>query len=547
MKKSRLVVLLLAFMLLAAGCGEEAATNEVKINETGYPIVSEPLTLTAVAKKHPIHGNWDELYWGQWAAEKSGITMEYEYVDNAAWEQKKQLMFASDELPDVIIGGGAFTTVDISKYGVTGKYLMPMNDLIDNYAPNIKAAMDKYERVRKNLTASDGNVYSLSKIAYTPGDGYRRIWVNTAWLDKLGLEMPTTTEEMREVLLAFRDQDPDGNGQNDTYPASGVYNNWEGDVRYAWLRAFGIWQVDAPYVKDGKVVFGPAEPEFKEYLKEMKYLFDEGLLDSTYYTQSPAEYKAKSSMGMVGVGAFSAPTASGGMTQEMAAQYEGFTPMTSSVLDEGIWDMIVDGTEPGMVNCGVGGFVITNKNKNPEATIRWADMWFTEEGGIAKEIGPKLGEWEEYPEVGYTLDENGNYTMQMLVDGQKPADSWDWTNKHLTPASDSSNFGLQPELLLKKPTKDFMMELGEFYKSYGQTAYDRGYRTLPPLYMEQADYDLLGIIKGEVTAYAEQMEAKFITGAEPIENFDAYVQTLKEYRLDEMLEIYQRLYDTYNQ
>ena len=132
------------------------------------------------------------------------------------------------------------------------------------------------------------------------------MWINHEWLKKLGLEKPKTVEEMRNVLYAFRDKDPDGNGKNDTYPVSGVFNDSEADMRWLWLRAYGLLN-DAFWIKGGKVVYTPYEQNYKEYLKEMNFLYKEGLIDKSYFTQATTEFKSKSASGTVGLGYYSAP------------------------------------------------------------------------------------------------------------------------------------------------------------------------------------------------------------------------------------------------
>ena len=90
-------------------------------------------------------------------------------------------------------------------------------------------------------------------------------------------------------------------------------------------------------------------------------------------------------------------------------------PLTSKVNSTPIWDNANPEVGSG------GNFVITEVNKYPEASIRWADMWFTEEGGIVKDIGPKKGEFSKNPEVGYYFLDDGTYKVKYPDDVK---DTW---------------------------------------------------------------------------------------------------------------------------
>ena len=113
--------------------------------------------------------------------------------------------------------------------------------------------------------------------------------------------MPTTYEEFYNALVAMRDGDPDGNGENDTIPLSG-YQTVSGSsaggytvdcfvagpLGISFSNAKDMWQV-----VDGKLVFVAEHPNYKQYVANMNKLYTEGLLDNEYYTQNDAQMKAK--------------------------------------------------------------------------------------------------------------------------------------------------------------------------------------------------------------------------------------------------------------
>jgi hypothetical protein len=132
------------------------------------------------------------------------------------------------------------------------------------------------------MTAGDGNMYFVPNIP----DGFaQKGWfIRQDWLDKLGLQAPKTVDELRGVLTAFKTRDPNGNGQADEVP----YFNREATASYetAVNDLFVFWNATKHFkANDGKVVFGPLEPAFKDGVRTLAQWYEEGLIDSEIYTR----------------------------------------------------------------------------------------------------------------------------------------------------------------------------------------------------------------------------------------------------------------------
>ena len=128
-------------------------------------------------------------------------------------DEKRSLEFAGGEYKSVFYKSG-ISEADAMKYA-KDEIVIPLNDLIDQYMPNFKALMDERDGW-KYITSSDGNIYSLPQVN-DDGCGMM-LFINQVWLDKLGLEMPKTFDEYIEVLRAFKEKDPNGNGESDEIP-----------------------------------------------------------------------------------------------------------------------------------------------------------------------------------------------------------------------------------------------------------------------------------------------------------------------------------------
>src|SRR5215217_5149042 len=138
-------------------------------------------------------------------------------------KEKRQISLASGDYPDLYLlipWVDQFTQADLLKYSKQG-VVVPLNDLIKQYGPNIQAALDKNPDYKAMATAPDGKIYGLPQWVDCFHCSYQaKLWMNSAWLKKLGLQQPTTTDEMKAVLTAFKTKDPNGNGKADEVPLS---------------------------------------------------------------------------------------------------------------------------------------------------------------------------------------------------------------------------------------------------------------------------------------------------------------------------------------
>ena len=236
--KKKLITLLLAMSMVTttfAGCGKEeekveaskqsdaASSSATQVQEEvsnfnaeGYPIVNEPITLDVLIQIQDSQSLADpkDMPALQRLEELTGIKAEYELVKKADWDTKLNLRLATNDYPDVIMSIRG--TVDQEEYGVSQNVLLPLEDLVDQYMPTYKELVASQESDSTSAQlASDGHRYTL---AFKWGGEYKAdsvFFINQKWLDALKLEAPTDVESLTEVLRAFRDGDPNGNGEKD--------------------------------------------------------------------------------------------------------------------------------------------------------------------------------------------------------------------------------------------------------------------------------------------------------------------------------------------
>ncbi|EJW97007.1 family 1 extracellular solute-binding protein, partial [gut metagenome] len=205
----------------------------------GLPIVDETITFDVAAKSRH-NKNFSNLEFFQKLEEKTNVHVEWNMSSDDGWKEKKGLLFAG-ELPDAFYGQAILTDVDVVKYASQG-LLIPLDDLIEKYAPNIKRLLDENDEYRKVMTAPDGHIYSLPNLTELSPKTHDKLFINKTWLDQLNLPIPETVDEFEKTLIAFRDNDMNGNGdKNDEIPFSFLYNRKENGL-FSLFGSFG--QVD---------------------------------------------------------------------------------------------------------------------------------------------------------------------------------------------------------------------------------------------------------------------------------------------------------------
>ena len=150
---------------------------------------------------------------------ETNVHIEWQVQSLNDWGEQKGIMLAGGELPDIIFGNQTFNDADIMN---NSELFMPLDDLIDQYMPNYKKALEEMPDLKKVCTFPDGQMYSMGKNLPLRPKSCNQPIINKQWLDNLNLEVPTNVDELYEVLKAFKEQDANGNGDpNDEIPISG--------------------------------------------------------------------------------------------------------------------------------------------------------------------------------------------------------------------------------------------------------------------------------------------------------------------------------------
>jgi putative aldouronate transport system substrate-binding protein len=532
MKKRITVLLWILGMVLPwlvfAGGGQSASArtggnlDQYGFKETGYPIVTQPYTLKVMIAPHSGTANKPD---GENALEiirelekKTGIHIDWQRATNE-WQTQKALVLASGDLPD-IFWPGLLTGDDLVQ---NNGIFTQLDGLIDKYASNIKAIFRSDPAMEKTARYVDGKIWYLPMKLPAYMSIRDIIAINKTWLEKLNLKAPTTTEELYQVLKAFKERDPNGNGIADEIPAS--FTGLIGDQGLVnLLCAFGInahagnWYC----VSNGKVNHVVAQDGFKDALIYFHRLYSEGLLDQELFTQNQAMLFAKLD-----------PPEGSPDTVGLAATYWRDS-----------WGDAIDRTELLLPVAGPKGHrawtyspetyqvrkfaaIISSACRSPEIAMRWLDALYEKETSLELFYGP----------IGLSLIKNPDGTYHRPPKPEDFMGNWNYSLSFNTGApqyaSDETSRMIVSERDLGWDDKDILAR-------YAVKEYWDGHAPFTPEETEE-----LSVLSTDIQTLVTQQVATWITQGGIEREYDSFIRTINSMGLPRMVSIYQTAYDRY--
>lgn len=564
MKKSKVLAAAVSAAMAASlltGCGgensmapkteqtgtEQATGGDDNVTPAGeFPIVKEPITLTVAAIDETYVGALGDVDFCKWYEEKTGIHIEWTEIPRDGYQEKLNLMLSTGNLPDVILGM-KISSSDVSSYGEDGTFIK-LDDYIDEYGVEFKKIMESLEGVEDMITSADGHIYALPTINDCLHNQYRtRAWINTEWLDAVGMEMPKTTEELEAVLQAFKDKDPNGNGIADEIPMLG--NREPKNNIVTWLMNAFIYMnasdLQDPstmylYLDDGKIQFTPDKEAYREGLAWIHSLVEKGLLDSTSFTLDETQFKQiQQDQSAVKTGVVRADLICTYLGEYNAtedhriSQYQVLEPLIGP---EGFRYQ----SSYTYASIGAGNFVITSSCKNPEAAFRWADGWYAEEASMMAWYGQEGKGWVQPPEGSKALNGEDALYQRLPVDGAEQTIRV--TNKF---GNNSAKLREGEVYLEDDPAQKYSTEpILYFAVKDSLMPYADTTKVVPPLNLTREESSEVSNIRTMIDDYVEENQAAFCLGTRDIETeWDAYVKEFEALGLERMLEIYQTAYE----
>jgi putative aldouronate transport system substrate-binding protein len=371
-----------------------ASVETSNVNEAGvFPIVKEKVTITAMVVLLPWVSDMVTNDYTQALEQRTNVHLDMTVVPNDGYADKLKLVLSTGDYPEIIMSNAAGSNLDVVNYGINEKIYQPLNKYIDQYSINLKQRWQEMPEIKAGMTAPDGNIYALPTFEGMVGHGAVsfKSWINTSWLDKLGLKKPTTTEEFKQVLMAFKTKDPNGNGKADEVPLSGAINTWAADPYLYLLNAFDYYDWSLMKMNAGKFSFVADTEGFRKGLTYIADLYANGLLDPASLTQDQSQLAQLGNSTPTVLGTYTAGHISMGIdiaNMELSKQYDYLLPLKGP--DGVVGTPVVSKQAP-----QGGNFAITDKCKNPEAAFRIADIFYDSKEAMVAVFGPKGTKWDD--------------------------------------------------------------------------------------------------------------------------------------------------------
>jgi putative aldouronate transport system substrate-binding protein len=556
------IILAMIVVLNAWGGGARASTarsggviDRSNFNALGtFPVVKQKETINVMARAEGSDLNYETNWMTRFYEEKTNVHVNWIMAPAEQFKERVNLSLASGEALDHIAPFGGFSQTEILRLAEQG-LILPLQDLIETDTIYLKQRLNEVEGWRQAVTLSDGSIYSFPSII----DGYHsnyygKMWVNREFLKNVNLGIPTTIDEFHTMLLAFKNQDANGNGDpNDEIPLMGAKDNFGSKIDTFLISAYVYDDGENRlYLDNGRVVAAFTQPEFQEGLRTLNQWFREGLIAKESFTATRND-----------------------RSQVNSAKYESIIGVMPNFHNLNLGtreDYNTTGQpvrwidyEPIAPLKGPRGLQVTRYDhyykfenakglmpatcKNPALIMRWLDWLMTEEGTLTAYFGGK-GVGRDDADPGAIGAGGGPATIKQL--SLNPGDPYygnvSWGQQFPYFFNETLYFGWQKmpaggDILNPDGSSQelFLIQKSrENYAPYGQ-AVDK---LIPPLY-HTGDGTEMALLTTNINTYVEESIAKFVVGDLNIDrDWTAFQNNLKNLGLDRYLQIIQNSYDS---
>lgn len=495
------------------------------------PIVTEPVTLTIAKERHMLDTtkSYNEKASFKNITEETGLTLEFVELAAGTAAEKVPLMLAGGDMPDVF-----WALLSDAQILQNTTQLVPLEGMLEDFAPN---SLKTYEELgtdwRTIAIAPDDHMYGMlsryESLYENTGDGIQII--NKKWLEAVNKEVPTTLDEYYEVLKAFKEQDPNGNGQADEIPYCFAEDMWCASI----TNDIGMWGIGNGYgdtnsnfhIRDGKVSGTVNTPEYREYLEFFHKLYAEGLIDAEGFSQNTEVFSNKIKNNQVGT--YYSWTALEYLSSE---QEKDWVVLPTIAAKEGVQPVANGEIDRSTIN--KNGWVITTQCDHPEAALRlWDYLARDAESKMTVAMGEKGTLWDEYPEGGYyfVVPENTTpeYTFEHMKYTLGTVNNHPLVTKAETPKNDGeiSPAAALRDQMVAAVDKDYVPKSGQ----------------LPQSYVSPEAIDERAFIETDLKSYIKQFRSQAIMDGFDDAAWDAYCKRLDDLQYPAWLQWYQDFMD----
>ena len=537
-KKGKLISLILAVLMLFAmvGCNasesgtteetetqqvtteqgsepEETAQTEETAPETGALISEDPITVTGWASFGNIPAELsstitdmnDQLVWGV-LAERTNVLIQWENVSIADANTQLGIVMASGDLPDLFAGiaGSA------NKYGNEGS-LLALEDLIEEYAPNLTGIMEENPAIKGQITSPEGHIYFMPRLLLDESTQCFCNWyIRKDWLEIGGYtDVPEiiTVDELYNVLLAVKSENPDAYPFIENIPAM-IWN--------FGISARGYNNGTDFFVEDGELKYGPTDSRYQDALVYLNNMYEAGLIDPEYVDMT---YDMKKSKVLAGTGGLGFGSLGGALTayNTLLEANDQEAQFVSVIIESNDGETNSFGTHS-YVDANLG-CCISSTTEYAKEIVQLADYIYSDEGSLLYNFGVE----------GETFD---------IVDGNPVLNAETWGYASQIVAYNSFAYIYAAESYLPNLSEEALKgnELAQEY---------RGTKKIPILYFTDDESNEITEITRDLNTYVDEYINNFIMGKVSLDTYEEFQEGLKEIGCERLTELYNTAYQRY--
>ena len=478
-----------------------------------------------------VHVNWKTIQSDQWGDK---ITLE---------------MSNAKTLPEFVFSAG-FSDTDLLKYAKQGA-IIAVEDYIDKYMPNLQKVFEQAPEYRTMCTDENGHIWALPWIEQL---GYEKTaiqtvgnmpFINVAWLEDLGLAMPTTVDEFEAVLIAFRDNadklKADFNIDGSIIPMSCIFSGGNEDCRIL-TNGFGEGYGDPDdgrhivVNEDGKVICSALTDGWRKGVEWLHKLYEEKLIDPDAFTQEWSSYVAKGKSGRYGV-CFSWDVANiAAISMDDLIAGKGWQPLPALTADTRNITPVTGSYTSGFDR---GRCVVTANAKNPGLICAWLDQMYAP-------LQSPQNNWGTYGE-----DDDFDIFEMSTNDAGEPMLKHTWLG-------DASPVEVREAECVGGP----LAILDSYYGVYVTCPDDAQYRlnwikdiytpdmntkyVYPNVFMSADDTKTISTLNADIFQFINTTRSSWIMNGFTDADWDQFVSQLNAYGLEQYLSIYQKYFDAFN-
>lgn len=469
----------------------------------------------------PLAETIDSLMYGPALEEltkRTNVAIEFYAISAAVASERYSIMLASGDYPAILQDLESNYSAGLDA-AIADGIIYDHKQLIEDYIPIYADVLSASEDIRLALTTTDGHIAGITRLYKEPSRAKLGNIIRQDWLDSTGLAMPETVDQLTEVLRAFKTE---LNVDEPYYLNAAGYSS-----NFTLLGAFGT---SYTYFHDGdEIKFGPIQDGMKGYLETINQWYNEGLVSSDYFSNT-SQYPSSGNVAKGNIGVFL-------QEDSILQDIYGYVADENSTLKLKAVPSLV--LEQGQVNHFGNGFgdwtggttwSISSNCQDPEPLCRMINYLFTQEGSLLANYGVEG--------ISCAFDENGTpYVTETITNNPEMGNN-------------------EAQLKYTLPFAPFVEDYARFNTGYTedqlqapaiwQTNADKAC-TLPNGLSMSSEYsEEYNSIYNDISTYVSESINQFITGARPISEFDDYVAQVEALGIGRCVEIWQLLYNEYN-